>query len=68
MVQTVDWAQREHILHSFELLARYVMPVFQGTTLSTAASNKWSFEHREVLSAGRVQAIDRAKTDYATRS
>jgi len=45
-----------------------VMPVFQGTTLSTAASNKWSFEHREVLSAGRVQAIDRAKTDYATRS
>jgi len=67
MVQTIDWAQREQVLHSFELLARYVMPVFQGTTLSTAASNKWAFEHQEVLTAGRVQAIDRAKSDYANR-
>ena len=68
MVQTVDWAKREDILHSFELLARYVMPQFQGTALSTAASNKWAFEHRDVLSAGRTQAIDRAKSDYASRS
>ncbi|MDA1129023.1 MAG: LLM class flavin-dependent oxidoreductase [Chloroflexi bacterium] len=68
MVQTIDWAKREHILHSFELLARYVMPQFQGTTLSTAASNKWAFEHREILTAGRVQAIDRAKSDYVART
>ena len=67
MVQTIDWAQREQVMHSFELLARYVMPVFQGTTLSTAASNQWAFEHRDVLTAGRVRAIDRAKSDYATR-
>jgi len=60
--------QREQVLHSFELLARYVMPQFQGTTISTAASNQWAYEHQEVLSAGRVKAIDRAKSDYATRS
>ena len=60
MVQTIDWAQREQVLHSFELLARYVMPQFQGTAISTAASNQWAYEHQEVLSAGRVQAIDRA--------
>ncbi|MDA0263825.1 MAG: LLM class flavin-dependent oxidoreductase [Chloroflexi bacterium] len=68
MVQTVDWAQREHVLHSFELLARYVMPRFQGSTLGPAASNKWAYEHRETLTAGRTQAIDRAKSDYASRS
>jgi limonene 1,2-monooxygenase len=68
MVQAIDWAPREHILHSFELLARYVMPHFQGSTLSTAASNQWAYEHRETLSAGRVRAIDRAKSDYATRT
>jgi limonene 1,2-monooxygenase len=68
MVQTIDWAQREQVLHSFELLARYVMPQFQGTAISTAASNQWAYEHQEVLSAGRVQAIDRAKSDYASRA
>ena len=67
MVQTVDWAKREDINHSFELIARYVMPQFQGTTLGTAASNKWAYDHRDVLAAGRVQAIDRAKSDYADR-
>ena len=44
------------------------MPQFQGTTLSTAASNKWAFERKDNLTAGRVQAIERAKTDYAART
>ena len=68
MVQTVDWATREQMLHSYELLARYVMPAFQGSTLSTAASNQWAYDHREVLQAGRAAAIDRAKTDYSGRN
>ena len=67
MVQTIDWAQREQVMHSFELIARYVMPQFQGTTLSTAASQQCAVEHQEVLGAGRVRAIDRAKSDYANR-
>jgi limonene 1,2-monooxygenase len=67
MVQTIDWAPREQVLHSFELLARYVMPQFQGSILSTAASNQWAFEHQETLMAGRTRAIDRAKSDYATK-
>jgi limonene 1,2-monooxygenase len=65
LVQAVDWAPREQVLHSYELLARYVMPQFQGTALSTAASNEWAYQRREKLQAGRVQAIDRAKQDYA---
>jgi limonene 1,2-monooxygenase len=65
MVQTVDWAPRDKMLHSYELLARYVMPQFQGSVLSTAASNQWSRERRDTLTAGRVRAIERARQDYA---
>jgi len=41
------------------------MPQFQGTVLSTAASNRWAAERREALTAGRAQAIERARQDYA---
>lgn len=67
LVQTVDWAPRDKILHSYELLARYVMPEFQGTALGTAASNTWAYDRRDILVAGRTQAIERAREDYAQR-
>lgn len=67
LVQAIDWAPREKILHSYELLARYVMPQFQGSVASTAASNYWAYERREILMAGRTRAIDRAKQAYAER-
>ena len=67
LVQTVDWAPRDKMLHSYELLARYVMPQFQGSVASTAASNRWAFERRETLMAGRTRAIERAREDYAAR-
>jgi limonene 1,2-monooxygenase len=65
LVQTVDWAPRDKMLHSYELLARYVMPQFQGSVLSTAASNHWARERRDGLMAGRTRAIERAREDYA---
>ena len=68
MVQAIDWAKREDVLHSYELMARYVMPAFQGSVASTAGSNKWAYERRETLQAGRAAAIDRAKSDYASRA
>ena len=67
LVQTIDWATREQMLHSYELLARYVMPQFQGSVASTAASNRWAYERREHLMAGRVRAIDQARQDYAAQ-
>ena len=67
LVQAIDWAPREKILHSFELLARYVMPQFQGSISGLAASNQWATDRQEVLVAGRVRAIDRAKQVYAER-
>jgi limonene 1,2-monooxygenase len=65
LVQTVDWAPRDKMLHSYELLARYVMPQFQGSVLSTAASNHWARERRDLLTAGRAHAIEQARQDYA---
>jgi len=65
LVQTVDWAPRDKMLHSYELLARYVMPQFQGSVLSTAASNHWARERRDGLMAERTRAIERARQDYA---
>ena len=67
LVQTIDWAPREKLLHSYELLARYVMPVFQGSVAGTAAANQWAYERQEVLMAGRVRAVDKAKADWAGR-
>ena len=42
LVQTIDWAPREKMLRSYELLARYVMPQFQGSLVGTQASNQWA--------------------------
>ena len=67
LVQTVDWAPREAMLHSYELLARYVMPQLQGSAAGTQASNDWAYERRELLMAGRMRAIDRARQTYAER-
>ena len=68
LVQAIDWAPREKILNSYELLARYVMPHFQGTAMSTMASNLWATERQETLVSGRVRAIDRARQVYTGRT
>ena len=67
LVQTVDWAPREKVLRSYELMARYVMPRFQGTVASTIASNQWAAERKDTLVGGRTRALDRAKQVYADR-
>ncbi len=68
LVQAIDWASREALLRSFELLARYVMPQFQGSVVSTAASNRWTAGRKEVFVGGRTRAIDRAHQDYLERN
>ncbi len=64
LVQTIDWAPRDRILNSYELLARHVMPQFQGSLVGTEGSNLWARGRREDLVSGRVAAIDRAKRVY----
>jgi limonene 1,2-monooxygenase len=41
-----DWADTEQTLKSYELMARYVFPHFQGSALSTTRSRDWAAENR----------------------
>jgi limonene 1,2-monooxygenase len=44
-----DWADTEQTHKSYELLARYVFPHFQGSAVSTTRSRDWAAENRPVF-------------------
>jgi limonene 1,2-monooxygenase len=67
MVMVQDWAPREKLLYSYELLARYVMPHFQGTLTGLIASRDWASERREAMQAGRLAGLQRATDRYFSR-
>jgi len=62
MMRVEDWAPRDKIHRSYELLARYVMPHFQGSLSGIQISNNWASERREALQANRYVGI-KAATD-----
>ena len=69
MIRVEDWAPFDKIKHSYELLARYVMPHFQGSLTGIEVSNRWAAERREELQTNRVAGL-RTATDsfYAGRA
>lgn len=58
-----EWANREEIMKSYELFARYVAPRFQGQIDTIEASNAWVKANRTTVLAGNVEAVKRAFTD-----
>jgi limonene 1,2-monooxygenase len=64
LVRVVDWATREQTLHSYELLARYVMPRFQGSVTGIHLSNQWASKRKEALQANRLTGLKRADEAY----
>ena len=64
MIRVEDWAPRDKIHRSYELLARYVMPHFQGSLSSLQKSQKWSYEHRDQLQALKTVSLDQATESY----
>jgi limonene 1,2-monooxygenase len=68
LVQATEWATREQVLHSYELIARHVRPHFQGSLLNLRTSAAWSAAKKEEIMALRTQAIDKAKQAYASHS
>ena len=68
MVQTIDWARREQMLHSYELFARYVMPRFQDSLSAPSASNRWAADRKQTLVSGRARAIHQARDDYTAQT
>ena len=63
MFRAHEWANREQTRRSFELFARWVMPRFQGSIDSIAASNAWTRSNRDTIFKPNVDAIRRAYTD-----
>ena len=55
------------MLHSYELIARYVMPQFQGSLVNMTTSQAWASEKRHDLMALRKTSLDRATQAYAER-
>jgi limonene 1,2-monooxygenase len=64
LVQATEWGTREQVLHSYELMARYVMPKFQGSLKSLESSVAWTMDKRSELVSLQNKAMDRAKEDY----
>ena len=64
MVQATEWGTREQVLHSYELIARYVMPRFQGSLVNLETSQRWSADNKRDLIAMREKAVAKAKLDY----
>ena len=68
LIQAQEWGTREQVLHSYELVARYVMPHFQGSLVSLAASQAWSSEKRDELNALRNRSLAKATRDYTEKN
>ena len=64
MIQSTEWGTREQVRHSYELVARYVMPHFQGSIESLHQSQVWSEGKKDELLEARAKAMTRAREDY----
>ncbi|MEX2292430.1 MAG: LLM class flavin-dependent oxidoreductase [Acidimicrobiales bacterium] len=52
-----DWADRPQQLRSYELMAREVLPRFQGSAESTTASRDWAAENRPEFIQAATSAV-----------
>jgi limonene 1,2-monooxygenase len=64
LVRAHEWATWEQTRHSYELLARYVMPRFQGSLRGVEASYHDARSHLERVKAASRAAIERAHQAY----
>lgn len=58
-----EWANREDTLRSYELFARWVMPRFQGSTVTTIASREWCSANRQGIFGPSISALRKAFED-----
>jgi limonene 1,2-monooxygenase len=63
-----DWADREATLRSYELFAKEVMPLFQGSTPTLVRSRDWAAANRETFIGSAVTAVMQSVQEhYAER-
>lgn len=59
-----EWAPREKVLRSYELLARHVMPRFQGSLAGIERSNAVARAKAAGVGRSRAAAVERAQLEY----
>ena len=64
MIRVEDWTTREKNDRSYEMVARYVMPHFQGSLDGIIASNNSVKERKETLKANQLAGLQRATDVY----
>jgi limonene 1,2-monooxygenase len=64
MITATDWAPREAVHRSFELIARHVMPRFQGSLEGIEASNAVARARAPITGEERVAAVEGAQAAY----
>ena len=64
MIQATEWGTREQVKHSYELIARYVMPQFQGSLVSLRNSQKQSADLKDELNVLKTKSLEQATKDY----
>ncbi|KKB97381.1 LLM class flavin-dependent oxidoreductase [Mycolicibacter arupensis] len=63
-----DWASPEATYHSYELLARKVIPHFKGQLAAPRASHEWARGMRDTLFGRAGEAIKNAVVEHVTES
>jgi limonene 1,2-monooxygenase len=64
LVMATEWGTRQQVRHSYELIARYVMPQFQNSLTNLTASQEWAARERHNLMALRTKSLNKATQDY----
>jgi len=64
MVTTVEWTSREKVRKSYELIADYVMPRFQGSLAGLEGSNRRSRAISAELRDARETALEQAYQSF----
>ncbi len=64
LVMGHEWADTAATLHSYELLARYVVPEFQGSSRTLTASRDWAAENRPEFIAAATTAVTTAFEEH----
>ena len=64
MIQATEGGTREQVKHSYELIARYVMPQFQGSLVSLRNSQKQSADLKDELNVLKTRSLEQAAKDY----
>ena len=68
LVMAHEWADREATLRSFELVARDVMPLFQGSATRAVKARDWAAENRPSFVRTAGAAVMKAVQDHYAES